>query len=719
MPLVTRFKIGGINSKSSYLDFPQDDITDSLNIEKDKNGFIKKRDGFSEFAPATGGNIIGMIHDPFRNEIIAVTPTEVCKVTTATKANQGKYYSKLFFDLSYTFLTSSTKAKLYPFAKNIYILDQDKYNDLYKFDGTQVYNAKIHEDRRGIGNIYSVTKTGGAAGSDWYMIFIKETIIDKNGNFNSGNISRPWKYTLLNVGSLVTDGVDVVIESMTNNFVQPTVYFEEDGFESRKGVITTTDPYQYPIAINSGHNIQVGDYILKRIPSTTRDQYILEGRPLPPDYWKVITVTPTSITIDNPTQEDLFWVAGEVLYVNHFVEIYAQRWSSTVTGGATGSLKTFGMYQVNTEVLYQTINIPLNSTKDGTGDFSLDQVVLYNAPKPKVMWKFQDLIFVGNTRDVPRGIFWSQVDSYEAFNIAEDNLVFNDEYSTEVTAIRDLDDYLIVWLNNSIWFVTGTFGSQQISRQWRTNTDGIGCSTDESIQGTPIGLVFLHGSGFYSIKGGGEPSEVFSIKINEEIRALVGYTFTDAKSIYSEKNKKYYCFIPHATTPASSLVYMYDFFNETWSKWSGIDAKNGFIMKDNLIYFCKSNYSVQKFTACQLNDNGVAINAYVKTAWEHISSPSIEKKFLSMRVYCLSSADYTMTIKTEKDFVENTFYTNSTFAIKYTKDNNLPRHKLNNIKCTAMRFTFANNVINENLLISGYEMEIEATQQGADKDQTR
>jgi len=466
MPLVTRFKIGGINKKSSYIDFPQDDITDSLNVEKDKNANIKKRDGFSQFAPTTGGNIIGMVKDPFRNEIVAVTPTEAVKVTSNTKTNQGKYYGS-------NFLTASTKAKLYPFAKNIYILDQNNYDNLYKFDGSEVFNAGCIEyyDNEGLfgsgfgghwGYEFTLTSLPQTppvvviVNNYYYAFFIIVKIMDKNGNFQISNMSDLTQEKIVLLNETIS-GFTLKVDSPTNKILNPTCGIWQDGHETRSfkcdGNTYTTSPFKV-INVDSGHEAKIGDYICNNLDKILNpsQEYIKSSYP---NFSRIISTTATSITFDYP----IYYQDNDIVCLNAYFEVYAQKWASALpSAGPIGNLKKVGNYNFNTKALTTTVDLRgavgsgigfsyyTSDAKvyDGYGEFSFQKEIRKFPPKSKTMWNFQDLLFLGNESDNPKMIFWSKTDSYEVFNIAEDNLVFNDEESTEVTAIRDLDDYLIV-----------------------------------------------------------------------------------------------------------------------------------------------------------------------------------------------------------------------------------------------------------------------------------
>ena len=119
-----------------------------------------------------------------------------------------------------------------------------------------------------------------------------------------------------------------------------------------------------------------------------------------------------------------------------------------------------------------------------------------------------------------------------------------------------------------------------------------------------------------------------------------------------------------------------------------------------------------------------------KTHWEAMGEPSIYKKFLRIKVHSLDGTindfetdKFTLTVETEHDYVQGSEsslsldfgggalgWGNSAWGQFPWGESRLEQltSKLKSKKAKALRVVFTNNTRHQNVLISGYELEIAA-----------
>ena len=143
--------------------------------------------------------------------------------------------------------------------------------------------------------------------------------------------------------------------------------------------------------------------------------------------------------------------------------------------------------------------------------------------------------------------------------------------------------------------------------------------------------------------------------------------------------------------------------------------------KSNLHQFLNKGYN-QDYV-----DHAGATNFVYKTNWEALDHPSVFKKYLRIKIHALNtdgkfeSGTYTLSTTVEKDYnaaelgsIDMNFagtvdtgwgiqeWGNSVWGAGILSQ---MRSKLPTGKVRSMRFGFKNSVANENVLISGYELE--------------
>jgi len=184
-----------------------------------------------------------------------------------------------------------------------------------------------------------------------------------------------------------------------------------------------------------------------------------------------------------------------------------------------------------------------------------------------------------------------------------------------------------------------------------------------------------------------------------------------------------------------SLIVAYDYFKNAWLKWTNVDITGGITLYDNDVVFLSrtKNGSYLKTmanseTTYDYSDHTDAIEFRYDTNWESLGEPTIPKKFLRLKLYSFDTDD---------TFESPGFILNTKIQLNYTPFDlgevvfdfgqslgwgeepwgefrwgssslNFLKSKLASRKSKSLKLGFENNTLNENVLITNYELEIAA-----------
>ena len=308
----------------------------------------------------------------------------------------------------------------------------------------------------------------------------------------------------------------------------------------------------------------------------------------------------------------------------------------------------------------------------------------------------------------------------------------------------------MVFKDKSIQAVTGDIAQDQF-RVDEISYGSIGCVAHHSIQRISGSLFFLSAKGVFAVNLEGVSS--VGERIEPEFTKFdVGYTFQKATSANWVDRDKYLLFMSDESSDGSSnkyansdsVVYAYDYSRDAWLKWDNINAQGGFASTGSTLYFhsrrLDSDSGNAEFPLAvfnnygnlnDYNDHQNAVDFEYETHWETLGDPQIFKKFLRLKVFALSSdvldgeaSLYTLTTEQEVNF--RTPAPISSFTMDFSGgtsgygnggcgntpwgDSPIPelRGKLKSTKTRALKLKFSNNTQSEDVLISGYELEVSA-----------
>ena len=570
---------------------------------------------------------------------------------------------------------------------------------LHKYDGLRVYKA-------GLPKPTTPTDSAGGGGSLFYSAGevykwkYTYTYIDAKGNQIESEPSETTDYT-------TTAGSESRTIVLTN-------LQETSGYNVSQAVVNGNQTGVNTITVDSTSGLKVGDYV-----------YLLDG----------VTSTVVSRKITAIPNATTFTIAGDAVNVLDNAVI------SCILITLYRTNKDGTLFYVSKELMNDTDN-NTQSYDDGTADASLGAEFVEPIkphglpPQGKYIRAWRSQLVISGT-DSTNTVYYSDIENPEYFPEADNSFTV----STKVTGIREHDAILYVFKEKSIDIVSGDFGVDQFQVDTVSNI-GIGCAAHATIQEVNKTIWFLANDGIYALSGSEMQEMSKQIKprfvrpdVTLSLKQSIAYNWVD--------QDKYMIYIPNLTVNPTyssddSKIYVFDYgLYNAWSEWNNFNYLGGISALNNALYFVRRVNSYQNTlkvsetqSAADYLDHDQPIEFTYRTHWETAGEPAIFKKFLRLKVYSLDP--------TLQDFEMDTFqltmnqYGNflvdsiGEVTLDFSGGNEgwgeagwgevpwgeslLPdiKTKLNSSKLRSVQFKFSNSNYKENVLLSGYEVELNA-----------
>ena len=180
-----------------------------------------------------------------------------------------------------------------------------------------------------------------------------------------------------------------------------------------------------------------------------------------------------------------------------------------------------------------------------------------------------------------------------------------DSYGGDVTAISNLDDKLIAFKSNSIFYMTGTgpdnTGAQNDFTAFQLVTTDSGCINPRSVVLTPDGVIYQSSKGIYLLD-----RSLQSQYVGADVEGFNDANVVSAKLI-PYTNQVRLCL-------DSGMVLVYDYYYRQWSTFTNINATDSTIF-DNLLAYVGVSGSVYLENKSSYSDSGTPIKLKLSTAW--------------------------------------------------------------------------------------------------------
>lgn len=274
---------------------------------------------------------------------------------------------------------------------------------------------------------------------------------------------------------------------------------------------------------------------------------------------------------------------------------------------------------------------------------------------------------------------------------ASNRQLIGNTYDGEISGLARVLDSLIIFKTNSIYAIDGFLAPEEYSLR-KIETDQIGCLSEKSIIVASNTVLFHGQDGIYAVSG--INAKVASSKI-ETFMATTEPLLT--RSVLDVNNNSVLFF-----TDMGVAVFNYEY--KEWFIWSGISGNDGVtVNNDKEIKLFNSSLCTELIAA--KNDSGVAINAYIKTAWLTLNEPSLLKKITDIRFFSLKNYGQKLSAQIFHDWDNNKF--KDIFEIDMSDISvKTVLRKVDIQQALSISLTIGNNVVDEDMALSGMELTI-------------
>jgi len=723
----------GINNRTNDLVKPSGFLRDALNVtieDSDYNSlYYRKRPGFGVVHNVAGSN--GLVKYEKQDELLLLDDTPTIwdgSVASLMKTSEVDPLSGSVNQI----------ADWAEINNIVYISKEDK--DLLKYDGHRIYKAGLPGTYTSgmvfIGGAGTINPGGPSTFNIKYTFEFEHT--DKQGNivisdgsfydFDDSPGTFPADSKIQGIIYAVFQNVEGFAVSLTSDI---------DGFNSVYAEVTTRFPVAakttsaslpsndtVTIDVSVGHTVEIGDSVYLRHTIAGFDSVLADSpEDLLWESFKVIGTAPTNITVDNPKNLAVFVKlrVGTFEGVTNISSILMNVYRADNGGiGALGESFYF-------ESLGIRIDSSFSIKYEDTGDSELVTADPYITPEliniPPNQGKYieyhKGLLMQAGVRsritktdgsfffkNREHELFYSSTDGFaglENFVLGGNSLIIGDDSEGPITAIHSHNDFLIVFKKRGIHYISGNLFTGAF-RVDKLHGSEVGCFSHGSIQEVMGSVFFLSERGIYATVGGGSPKEITQSITPYFLDGLIDKT--RATSTYVFREQKYYLFVPFVTPPGGRM-FVFDVEYQSWLVWD-VRAEGGLSYYKDSLYAAHDNELIrEQVTKTDSYLSGAAINAYIFSHFEHLGEPSIYKKFINIKVFSLNNINYTLTIESFKDWVDSTVKTNSTIDFTATQRFDKVKVLAGDNKAHSFAVKFSNNVVGEDIGITGWELEYE------------
>lgn len=594
------------------------------------------------------------------------------------------------------------------------------YDDVLKYDGQNLYRAGLRAPDEPTINLVA----GSITYANGYSYRIQYINYDAGGGITESDLAIESPQT----GALAAQDVEV------------TVFNIEDGekFNTNCAVVNGAQAVVNTITVDNGlggnHTMKAGDtaYFYDAVTGDYVER-------------KVTAVAATTITVAGAAVT----VADNAVISNN---LRIAIWRGPVVGGVVTTWYFIKEIPNNSFVPSQVYTD--NTVSGAEGEELIEPATDRGLPpKGKYVSVFRNQLVVAGKIDEPNTVFWSDVESPEYFPVNNQTDV-NTLAGDVISGLAPNNEVFAIFKKRSIFILSGNIAENTI--RFDQITSDIGCVAHHTIHEVRGFLCFLSDLGPRKMIGGQIPVALGESTDNALISRIdpifeqayktdeEKYVPLRAVAINDRLREKYMLFIPCESVDPSgdvyansfSRVFSYDYSRDAWLEWTNINGAGGFTTVNEELYWVERGYStfatdIRKVmfrrhnlgTAFDYQDNFEAIDFSYTTQWEALNEPSVMKKFLNARIFSVEDVSYNETnlsVVAEHNYVPDN--TKSSFMLQFggggygiSAYGDSPygdpaliakKHKLNSSRTRSLRLVFSNAEMQENAIITGWELEV-------------
>lgn len=378
-------------------------------------------------------------------------------------------------------------------------------------------------------------------------------------------------------------------------------------------------------------------------------------------------------------------------------------------------------------------------------------------PKMKYISVHRNQLVGCGDPDNLKSVHFSDIESPEWFPAGRSSLDVETYVGDEMSGIAPNNNVLVIFKQRSIHTISGDLTTLAVRVDPLVND--IGCASHQTIRDVRGELYFQTDRGPYKMIGGQVPapvsdSRIEPIFVQESVTDEEKYQLKRCYAFNDRIGEKYILFIPAETQAvigkrnnAYSRCFAIDYYRgDAIFEWSNFDISSGAIEADGEIFFQgrttdktdTSKVRTYLFRRMNLNDawdyqdNIIPIEWEYDSNWEALGDPSVYKRFLKIRIFSINSLpnnDLFLNIKSEINYIKDSSKADITFSFpnagygvssygysSYGSQREQAIYKkLNTERVRSMRIRFSNNKDQQNVALTGWELEISTTYKPAFK----
>lgn len=589
-------------------------------------------------------------------------------------------------------------------ARNVLFIGTG-YDELMKYDGQNLYRAGMPTGVLPTSVATADVTTISNSALKYIITYYQK---DAKGNIIEGIASAPS--APLNI---TNDGISVTLTNILAN----------SAFNTNCGIVNGAQISVNTITLDSGHTLKVGDtaYFKDAISAAYVER-------------NITAIAATTITIAGAAVT----VADNAVISNNLrIELYRNTAAGT----------TYSLVEELPNNSFAATQTYLDLVADANlGAEYVTPIKPHGLPpKGRFLNYYRNQLFIADNLNT---VYYSDIDNPEYFPPGDQAFDVYTNRGDSIIGLGSLPNLLVVFKGKSIHAATGDF-SQDSFRVDQVNKGEIGCVAHHTIKEVNGSLYFLSEKGVFSISDSAQLTDL-SYNIDPEFtKPGITYNLRKAVGMNWVFQDLYVVMLPTETSTAgdyyldtvNSKVFAYDYTRSSWFQWDNINALGGMILSDNVLWFIERRFSANSgsvvYGAYRFNDTGTyldyldhdeAIVFSYGTAWESGEQPSLYKKFLRLKMYSLEGdfkdgeiIPFSVDVAFQFNYIPNDIgTTNLDFTgggLGYGDDaysddaygsSNLLEvvARMPATKCRSLRMVMTNSEILENILISGYELEV-------------
>lgn len=279
---------------------------------------------------------------------------------------------------------------------------------------------------------------------------------------------------------------------------------------------------------------------------------------------------------------------------------------------------------INNELLYTTGNV-------------LEAI---SAPSCQLIEQHNSRIFLAGLEDENQLVYSKVRGEAEPVEF-NDTLVLNvDSYGGGITAIKSLDEKLIIFKRDAMYYLAGD-GPNNLGQQDNFTTielisSDVGCVDKDSLVLTPIGLMFKSRKGIYILTR--------SLDVQYVGAAVERFNSSSITSAVLMPTKNQVRF-----TTVDSDCLVFDYFVGQWATFTNHQALSAAYLNEDYFYLRPDNV-IYKEDSTSYSDNGTPIKMRIETGWLSFAGVQGYQRVYSVHLLGEFKSEHSLRMRAAYDF---------------------------------------------------------------------